>query len=113
MISLFRAVSDAEWADIQSCGDFRVLAHTLQGKWFAETQVHATTWGQRFYHVLGEAFVVVEVEVPTDVADDLFHCPNLDNIGPARFADLGQVGIINTSKNGPIRAVAIVPLGPP
>ena len=112
-IKLYRAVSVAERTDIQVFGGFRSIPSAMHGHWFAETASDAATWGQRLYQVSGQPFVVVEVEVPSTIADGLFRLANLDNIGPARFADDNELGIINQTKVGPIQATSAAPPGNP
>ena len=102
-VKLYRAAGLAEWTDIQVFGGFRSIPSAMQGHWFAESATDAILWGQRLYQVLGQPFVVVEVEVPRAVADSLFRLPHLDNIGPARFAEAAEMVIINQAKIGPIQ----------
>jgi hypothetical protein len=106
-IKLYRAVSDAEWNDIQAFREFRIIPSAMQGRWFAESVADALTWAQRLYHAFGLPYALVEVEVPTVHADLLFRLDNLDNIGPARFADPAQLAIINQTKVGDIQKVPV------
>jgi hypothetical protein len=62
----------------------------MEGKWFAENGSDARQWGQKFYG--GGPFRVLETSVPRSYADSMFSNPNLDGIGPARYADdLGEL----------------------
>jgi hypothetical protein len=101
----YRASSVAEWADIQTFGGFRSLPSSMQGHWFAESAADAARWCSLLYPAVNQPFVIVEVEVPTAAADLLFRLPKLDNIGPARFADDGELVIFNHAKVGPIQGV--------
>src|SRR5437870_5247343 len=112
-IKLYRAVSVAERSDIQQFGGFRSIPSAMHGHWFAETASDAATWGQRLNQVSGQTFVVVEVEVPSAIADGFFRLTNLDNIGPARFADDAELGIINQTKIGSIQVMPAAPTGNP
>ncbi len=95
LVKLYRAVSVWELADLKQRRQFRPLpsVSSMEGKWFAENPEHAREWGRRFYQ--GEPFQVVEIEIPVQVADQLFRELNLDRIGPARYADQGQLTMIN------------------
>ena len=110
IVKLYRAVSRAELADIQQKGGFEPGPPSYQGKWFAEALGDAAAWGQRLY---GSAknFHIAEMELPLAVADLLFRVDNLDRIGPARFADVDQLQLINSANLG-IVEVAISPGGP-
>jgi hypothetical protein len=80
---LYRAVSDAEFADLTASGTFALVPHSLEGKWLAETPADAETWRC----LLGES-LVIEIEVPDTNANRLFRIQRLDGIGPARYAEL-------------------------
>ena len=95
---LFRAVSPLQLADILAINDFRSVANSLEGKWFAETKDDADRWGQLLY---GAApFHVVQVEIPAEVAALMFRLPVLDQIGPARYADGEVLVLINLRHQG-------------
>lgn len=97
-IQLYRAVSPAELADIAVCNGFRPIAHSLEGKWFAETAAHARKWGELLY---GTApFHVIAVDVEDDIADLMFRLPSLDQIGPARYAEADLLTLINGAHRG-------------
>jgi hypothetical protein len=87
---LYRAVGDAERRDILSDGRFRTVGHSMEGKWLAEERAHARAWGSRFYP--REPFWIVAVTLRASAADALYRSdPNLDQIGPARYAELEQL----------------------
>jgi RHS repeat-associated protein len=83
---LYRAVSEAEAAQIASTGVFQAGPNSLGGKWFAETIEHAREWGER----LGNP-VILRVDLPTARANQLMRVERLDNIGPARYGELNQL----------------------
>jgi len=83
---LYRAVSEAEAAQIARTGVFEAGPNSLGGKWFAETIEHAREWGQR----LGNP-VILRVDLPTARANQLIRVERLDNIGPARYGELNQL----------------------
>ena len=84
-VSLFRAVSHAEYADVMNHGILRAGPNSyVTGKFFAEAGSDALQWGVAFD---GPGNVrVLEVEFPKVVADQFMRFSRLDNIGPARFA---------------------------
>lgn len=96
-ICLYRAVGALELADILQQG-FRPGPPSYQGKWFAEAVADAQAWGRQLYQQ--RAFHVVEVVLPVAVAVQLFRLPHLDGIGPARFADIPQLPLLNSSHLG-------------
>lgn len=68
---------------------FEVVGQSVERKYFVENFEHAGKWGDTLY---GQgSYRVVEVEVPTSVADQFYRWDNLDNIGPARFAHIDQL----------------------
>jgi hypothetical protein len=83
---LFRAVSYAELQDILTVGILRPDPPSFQGKWFAERPEEAAEWGRQFYP--SGSFHLIEVEADDTVAAKLFRLPSLDQIGPARFAEI-------------------------
>lgn len=97
-IKLYRAVSVQELADLKQSGELRPVPTSIEGKWFAENPADAREWGLRFYQEEDAVFQIVEVEILASVADLLFRLPQLDNIGPARFANLEQLAMINKNK---------------
>ncbi|SRR5260370_19641871 len=105
-MKLYRAVSPQELADIRSYRGLRPIPSSLQGKWFAESPEHAAEWGRKLFQ-LG-SFHLLDVEIPQDLADQMFRIPQLDRIGPARYADVGLLQAINQAKP----AIAELPLTP-
>ncbi len=83
---MFRAISYAELQDILTSGILRSGPPSFQGKWFAETIDDAAEWGHALYS--GSQFHLIEVELDDAIVTTLFGLPNLDGIGPARFADI-------------------------
>ena len=98
MIRLYRAVSPEELADLQTFGEFRPGQNSLLGKWFAETPGAAQRWGDLLYQ--GQFFHLVEVDVPSDVADAMFCLAMLDQIGPARYAEGDVLTALNQRHQG-------------
>ena len=98
-VLLFRAVGPLELADIFSFGGFRPIPSSMQGKWFAEFLDHAEEWGQKLYQ-RGEPFHVVQLEVPQDAADQMLRIPNLDQVGPARYAEGDLLELLNQTNLG-------------
>lgn len=73
----------------------------MAGKWFGETAFDAAQWGRRFYQWSGTPFYVMQVDVPDYVAAQMFKVANLDNIGPARWANEGDLlDLLNSTNNG-------------
>lgn len=77
-------------------GEFRTVPHSVEGKWFAETEADAAAWGTafaRFSLIAHDRIVMIEVEAA--LAENFFHVEKLDNIGPAHFATIEQLkGVI-------------------
>ena len=92
-------MSSNELADIFSYGGFRPIPSSLQGKWFAEVAEHATEWGRKLYQQ-GETFSIIQVDVPQDVVDQMFRIPNLDQVGPARYAEGDLLNLVNQTNLG-------------
>jgi hypothetical protein len=61
----------------------------MGGKWFAESQVDAFAWGNLM--VFEPDFIIIEIELSEEVANNLFRIEWLDNIGPARYAEIPQL----------------------
>jgi len=98
VIRLYRAVSPEELADLQSFGAFRPGQNSLLGKWFAETRDAARRWGDLLYQ--GQQFHLIELDVPSDVADAMFCLAMLDQIGPARYAEGDVLTALNQGHHG-------------
>jgi hypothetical protein len=91
-------VSLAELGDIVVHDGFRAARNSLEGKWFAETEAAAAAWGRLLYPI--DAYRIVRVDLPNDVADQLFRLPSLDQIGPARYAENDLLELLNQTKHG-------------
>ncbi|MBI2804024.1 MAG: hypothetical protein HYX68_03465 [Planctomycetes bacterium] len=111
MIRLYRAVSPEELADIADQGGFRAGSNSLAGKWFAETAEAAKRWGEFLYPSPSEAFHVIQVEIPRHVADQMFRLGQLDQIGPARYAEGDVLELVNQNHQG-ISSVPVIAGGP-
>ena len=85
VVSLFRAVSHAEYADVMNHGILRAGPNSYaNGKFFAESGGDALQWGAAFDGPGN--FRILEVGFAKVVADQFMRFNRLDNIGPARFA---------------------------
>jgi hypothetical protein len=83
-------VSHAEFADVTAFGALREGPNSYAtGKFFAESGGDALRWGD----VLEGPgnFRILEVELPTVVADRFMRYPRLDGIGPARFGRFDEL----------------------
>ena len=86
---LYRAVSPDEYKDILDSGKLRAGPSSCEGKHLAYSLQDAWRWGQAFY---GEGqFLVIEVDLPDEVAATLHRWDRLDGIGPACFATIKQL----------------------
>ena len=85
-ITIYRAVSAAEYDDIIATKQFRPRSDgkSMDFKWFADKLEDIPKWGQKFYP--SEDYYVVSAEFPIEVAETFFKDPWLDGIGPARGA---------------------------
>jgi hypothetical protein len=88
-VTLYRAVSEAEFQQLMRTGTFEAAPHTLEGKFFAETAEDAAAWGEALEGV--GRYRVVEVEFPTSAANTFVRWEKLDDIGPARYGELHQL----------------------
>jgi hypothetical protein len=89
--SLFRAVSEAERADILATGVLRAGRNSFEsGKWFAESAKDAASWGTKMDGPGN--FSIIRVDFPSSAADKFLRNPFLDGIGPARFGTFEQLG---------------------
>jgi hypothetical protein len=84
---LYRGMSLSEYGDLMTDGIWKAGQGTMEGKWFAETYEDAVTWGNKMGHG-GDAFRVVQIDVPDNIAANMHADPHLDGIGPARYAQL-------------------------
>ena len=86
--TLYRAMSNAEFQQLMTTGQFHAGPNSLGGKWMAETLPHALRWGRVLE---GATFRVVEIQVRSSAAGSFLRTPRLDGIGPARYAELHQI----------------------
>ena len=86
---LYRAVSQAEFEQLMSTGRFEAGPNALEGKFFAESVQDAATWGEALEGP--GRYRIVEVELPTDVANNFMRWAGLDGIGPARYGEFNQL----------------------
>jgi len=107
-IRLYRTVGPQEMADVILTGLLRPGPPSFQGKWLAESVHDAARWGRRFFQQAGLPFHVVEVEVAVAVADRWYRDPNLDRIGPARYAEIADLPQITI-----VCEVGTIPILPP
>jgi hypothetical protein len=82
-------VSQAEYDELMETGSFQQGPNSLQGKWFAESPEAASQWGDAL-NGPGN-YRIIEIEVPSNAADQWFRIQQLDGIGPARYAPLGPL----------------------
>jgi RHS repeat-associated protein len=94
--TLYRAVNEDEFNSAIESQEFSAGPNSMEGKWVAEQPSDALQWGQKFYG--NEPFHILQTEVPSSYADSLFSNPNLDGIGPARYAD--DLGTLNSVHGG-------------
>jgi hypothetical protein len=87
-LTLYRAASQTELADIEATGGFRLGPNSISnGKWFAEDPSHAAAWGEWFSSQEGGApYSVVQSSLPESIAREMIRNPRFVGIGPARFA---------------------------
>jgi hypothetical protein len=71
-------------------GRFEAGPNSLGGKFFAENPADAARWGDALEGA--GRYRVVEVEVPSSAADNFMRWERLDNIGPARYGELDELG---------------------
>ncbi len=82
---VYRAVSEAEYADIVRTGRMRQGPNGMEGKWFADSLEGAVARGEALS--AGGGYRLIEADVPDD-APSLDQLPNLDGRGPARYLDV-------------------------
>ncbi|MCZ3386477.1 MAG: hypothetical protein LH630_05835 [Actinomycetia bacterium] len=100
-VQLFRSVDAAEFDSIASTGRFSTAPGHMEGKFFATSGEHAAQWGQLLH---GGDALTVETRIPKSLADQLFlRQGKLDGVGPAVYANGGQLDLINQLMDG-IRA---------
>jgi hypothetical protein len=85
-------VSSKELEDIKNSNGFRSFptGASMEGKHFAENPEDASMWGREFHKRDGEAFHIVQFDIPETVVEAyLFKYSKLDGIGPSWYADRG------------------------
>jgi len=93
-VPLYRAVSPAESDDAIGSQQFSQGPNSMEGKWFAENGSDADEWGQKMFG--SEPYRIIKTTVPQSYSDSMFSNPNLDGIGPARYADnLGELNRVH------------------
>jgi hypothetical protein len=106
---LYRAVGYAELQDVLATGVLRPGPPSFQGKWFAESPVDAARWGRQLSRLTGgDPFHLIEVEVDDATAAGWFRLPNLDQIGPAWYADIPDLPPVRF-----VQEVLPIPTSPP
>ena len=92
-MTLYRAVSDVEWRQTVQSAKLQTMPGAMEGKWFAESIDDARSWGTWFTGITGIPHdKILVVTISDRAAARLFRLVMLDNIGPARFADAGELG---------------------
>ncbi len=89
IMTLYRAVSEIECQQLMQTGKFASVPSSLEGKFFAESAEDAAQWGE-ILEGTGN-YRIVEVALPTRVANSLLRWEKLDGIGPARYGELYQL----------------------
>jgi RHS repeat-associated protein len=90
-VTLFRAVSRGEAAQVLAEGAFKAGESSLGGKFFAEKAGDASKWGDLLQGPGN--YEVIRVEIPKSAADSLMRWERLDGIGPARYGELNQINV--------------------
>ena len=88
-VTLYRAISEAEWQQLMHTGKFEAVLSSLEGKFFAESAEDAAQWGERLEGAGN--YRIVEVEFSNSAAEKLLRWEKLDGIGPARYGELQQL----------------------
>ena len=88
-VTLYRAVSEVEWQQLMRTGKFEAAPSSLEGKFFAESVQDAAQWGEMLEGA--SRYRIVEVDLPTSMANRLLRWEKLDGIGPARYGELYQL----------------------
>jgi len=97
-VQLFRSVNAREFDSVAATGRFSTAPGQMEGKFFATTCEHAEQWGQLLH---GGDAVTVETRIPRTLADQLFlREGKLDGVGPAIYANGGQLDLINGLMDG-------------
>jgi hypothetical protein len=90
-VTLFRAVSREEAAQVPAEGAFKAGENPLGGKFFAETAQDAAKWGDMLQG--SGNYEVLRVDLPKSAADSLMRWERLDGIGAARYGELSQINV--------------------
>lgn len=86
----YRYVEAAEWADVLERGVLRAGSNSCgDGKWVAECQGDAWSWGQ--WLDTAARGNVLTLEVPTEVVARMLQIEMLDGIGPAAYIDASDL----------------------
>lgn len=85
---VYRAVSAAEFEQIQRTGQFEVVPFSCEGKHFADTVEGAVRFGETMFGTGN--FRLVEADTP-EMAESLFRWSNLDGCGPCRFLHIDDL----------------------
>jgi hypothetical protein len=99
--SLYRAVSSAERADIESFGGFRQAPSGLsyEGKLFATTPEDTARYGRINYGIDRKPFHIVEARVPTSFAQSLYSgtadSMRYVSVGPEQLGQFNGLARIN------------------
>jgi hypothetical protein len=97
-VTLFRAVSRGEAAQVLAEGAFKAGENSLGGKFFAETAGDASKWGDLLQGPGN--YEIIKVELPKSAADSLMRWERLDGIGPARYGELNQINVSGLKVTG-------------
>ena len=89
IVTLFRAVREGAYQQLMRTGKFAAVPRSLEGKCFAESAQDAAQWGEMLEGA--SHYRIVEVNLPTSVANSLLRWEKLDGIGPARYGELYQL----------------------
>lgn len=89
-VTLYRAVSMAEYRDLQEHRRFQTTPSSLEGKWFATTASDAAAWGRLFERFSGP-FTIIAIDVPRGLLQRFGYRESLDGIGPAYYAGIEQL----------------------
>lgn len=74
IVTLYRAVSEAEWQQLMHTGQFEAVPSSLEGKFFAESAEDAAQWGEMLERE-GHCRIV-EIDLPTSVVNSLLRWEN-------------------------------------
>jgi hypothetical protein len=92
-VKLYRAVGASEYQQILRTQRFETSSSSVEGKYFAESAEHAMLWGKLLFGQ--EKYYTLEIVVAERDADAFYRIERLDGIGPARFAEIGQLAAIS------------------